>query len=539
MRFATLPLDEAEGTILAHRVVAPGLVLRKGTVLDAGAIERLRAAGVREVAAVRLEPGDVHEDEAAGRLAAALAGPHLRTDTPGTGRCSLYAGDAGLLLVDRVAVDALNTVDEGITLATLAPFAAVAAGEMVATVKIVPFAVRRAALAAAEAIARNQQPLRLAPYRPFAARLIQTVLPGTPEKILEKTVAVTRARLAAVRGRLLADDHCPHAVEPLAAAICDALAPDVDMLLIIGASATADRGDVIPTAIGRAGGRVLRFGIPVDPGNLLLYAECAGRPVLVLPGSARSPKESGEDLVLRRLAAGIAVAPDDLARLGVGGLLSEIPSRPQPRALRPGEPGEPQIAALVLAAGRSTRMGPENKLLLDIGGKPMVRRVVETLLASRARPILVVTGHERERVEAALAHLPVMFAYNPDYAQGLSTSLRAGLAAIPAECDGVLICLGDMPRLGASIVDRLIAAFAPEEGRSIVVPTCGGRRGHPVLFARAFFEAMARLSGDVGARSLIDAHPEAVAEVETEDLGVLLDVDTPDALAQLAEDSGV
>jgi molybdenum cofactor cytidylyltransferase len=535
VRFGTLPLEEAEGAILAHRVVAPGLLLRKGTRLDAAAVAQLRAAGVREVAAVRLEPGDVHEDEAAGRLAGALCRQHLRTDTPGTGRCSLYAVEAGLVVVDREAVDALNAVDEGITVATLPPFAAVSPDEMVATVKIVPFAVREVALAKAEAIARERRPLRLEPYRPFEARLIQTVLPGTPGKILEKTVAVTRTRLAAVRGRLLSDDRCPHAVEPLAAAIREALAQGADMLLVIGASATADRGDVIPAAIGRAGGRVLRFGMPVDPGNLLLYAECAGRPVLVLPGSARSPRESGEDLVLRRLAAGIAVEPVDIARMGVGGLLSEIPSRPQPRALRPGEPGEPRIAAMVLAAGRSTRMGPENKLLLEVGGKPMVRRVVETLLASRARPILVVTGHERERVESALAHLPVTFVHNPDYTQGLSTSLRAGIAAVPPDCDGVLVCLGDMPRLGAAIVDRLIGTFSPEEGRAIVVPTCDGRRGHPVLFGRAFFEAMRNLSGDVGARSLIDAHPEVLAEVETGDPGVLLDIDTPEALARLAE----
>lgn len=536
MRFGTLPVAEAEGAILAHRVIAPGLVLRKGTRLDADAVARLQAAGIREVAAVRLEPGDVHEDEAAGRLAGVLCGEHLRTDTPGTGRCSLYAREPGLLVVDRSAVDALNAVDEGIALATLAPFAAVSAGDMVATVKIVPFAIRGEALAAAEAVARDRRLLRLAPYRPYEARLIQTVLPGTPAKVLEKTVAVTRARLAATRGRLLSDDRCPHAIGPLADAIRDALAAGTDVLLVIGASATADRGDVVPVAIERAGGRVLRFGMPVDPGNLLVYAECDGHPVLVLPGSARSPRESGEDLVLRRLAAGIRVEPEDIARMGVGGLLSEIPSRPQPRALRPVEQEGRRIAALVLAAGRSTRMGSRNKLLVEVGGKPMVRRVVETLLASRARPILVVTGHERERIEAALAHLPVTFVHNPDHAQGLSTSLRAGIEALPEACDGVLVCLGDMPRLGAAIVDRLIDTFSPEEGRAIVVPTCAGRRGHPVLFGRAFFEAMRGLAGDVGARSLIDAHPEAVAEVETGDPGVLLDVDTPEALAMLQEE---
>lgn len=535
MRFVSLPPDAAEGAIVAHRLVADGVVVRKGERLDAERIARLRQAGVGAVTVALLDPADVHEDEAAQRLAAALCGEGLYTDQPGTGRTSLYANAPGLVLIDREGVDAVNAVHEGITLATPLPFAAVGRGDMVATVKIVPFAVPAEAISEAEALARARRPVRLAPFRPFDARLIQTILPGTPPKILDKTTAVTRDRLAGMCGRLLSDDRCPHEIGAITAAVVDALAQGFDMLLIIGASATADRGDVIPSAILRAGGSVLRFGMPVDPGNLLLLAEIGGRPLLVLPGSARSPRESGVDMVLRRFAAGMQVTPDDIARMGVGGLLSEIPSRPQPRAERPRAEEGPRIAALVLAAGRSTRMGIENKLLIDIGGKPMVRRVVEALAASPARPIIVVTGHQRERVEAALAGLPVTFVYNPQHAEGLSTSLRAGLEALPDDSDGVLVCLGDMPRLGAPLVERLIAAFAPSRGQSIIVPTCHGRRGNPVLFGRAFFEEMKRISGDIGARHLIGAYPEAVVEVETGDPAVLLDVDTPEALAALRE----
>ena len=531
MRFATLSLDEAEDALLVHRLAIDGLVLRKGERLDATRIAALRAAGIQAVTVVRLEPGDVHEDEAAGRLARALLGQDLRLDLPATGRCSLYAEKPGLVLIDREAVDALNAVDEGITLATLPPFAAVEAGDMVATVKIVPFAVCEGALRQAEAIARSRLPLRLAPFRPFDARLIQTLLPGTPPKILEKTTNVTRQRLQRLGGRLLSDHRCPHESPAIAAEVREAARQGFDLLLVVGASATSDRRDVVPAGLEAAGARILRFGMPVDPGNLLLLAELDGRPVLVLPGSARSPKESGVDLVLRRLAAGLTVTADDIARMGVGGLLSEIPSRPQPRALRPVAADERRVAALVLAAGRSTRMGPQNKLLIEIDGRPMVRRVVEALLASPARPILIVTGHERERVEAALRDLPVLFVYNPDFALGLATSLKAGIAALPESCDGVLICLGDMPRLAAPLVARLIAAFAPEQGQSIVVPTCGGQRGHPVLFGRAFFDSIRRLEGDIGARQLLSSYPEAVVEVETDDPAILLDIDTPETLA--------
>jgi len=533
VRFGEIPLEEAEGAILAHRLVLPDGTLKKGLRLNAGDVARLRACGIRSVVAAVLEPGDVLEDEAAFRIARALAGEHLLADEPFTGRANVLAERAGVLEVDAQALSSLNRIHESITVAAHRSFTALSAGELAATVKIIPFAAPEAAVALAERLAREVPVLRLYPFRPFDARLIQTVLPGTAPKLLEKTVETTRMRLSRLEGRLLSDNHCPHEVEALAEAVAEADSQGFDMLLILGASAVADRRDVAPAAIERVGGRIRRFGIPVDPGNLLLWAELADRPVLVLPGSARSPKLSGVDWMMERLAAGLEPTEAEIAAMGYGGLLGEIPSRPQPRELRPAPGTGHRVAAVVLAAGRSTRMGTANKLVAQIEGKPVVRHVVEALLASRARPVLVVTGHEGERVEAALCHLPVTFVHNPDHAAGMATSLRAGISAVPAECDGALLCLGDMPRLSAPVVDALIEVFHPEDGRAIVVPVFEGQRGHPVLFARAFFPELCALEGDVGARSVIAAHPEAVVEVRVDEPGVLVDVDTPEALRKL------
>jgi molybdenum cofactor cytidylyltransferase len=184
-------------------------------------------------------------------------------------------------------------------------------------------------------------------------------------------------------------------------------------------------------------------------------------------------------------------------------------------------------------------MGAINKLLIGIDGKPMVRRVVETALAAGARPVIAVTGHERDRIEAALSGLPVACVDNPDYAQGLSTSLKRGLAALPADIDGVLVCLGDMPLISAADIGRIVAAFDPREGREIIVPISGGKRGNPVLWGRRFFAEMRNLAGDTGAKHLIGVYPEAVAEVETETNGVLTDIDTPQALAALSKNAKI
>jgi len=269
----------------------------------------------------------------------------------------------------------------------------------------------------------------------------------------------------------------------------------------------------------------------VDPGNLLLVGEVSGRPVLGAPGCARSPKENGFDWVLMRLLAGLPVRRADIAGMGVGGLLMEIVTRPQPREEPPRPAVARNIAAVLLAAGQSRRMGGPNKLLEEVGGKPLVRRAAEAVLASRAGPLVVVTGHHRERVEAVLAGLPVRFVHNPDYAEGLSTSLRTGIAALPAEADAAIVCLGDMPRIDAALIDRMVAAFDPEKGALIVVPTAQGKRGNPVLWARRFFAELQALAGDVGARHLIGQHADAVAEVAADGGAVFADVDTPEALA--------
>jgi len=247
----------------------------------------------------------------------------------------------------------------------------------------------------------------------------------------------------------------------------------------------------------------------VDPGNLLMIGAAGTRPVLGAPGCARSPKENGFDWVLMRLLAGLPVKREDITRFGVGGLLMEIVTRPQPRE-EPLQTGR-SIAAVVLAAGRSSRMGGPNKLLAEIGGRPLVRIVVE----------------------AALAGLAVKFVHNKDYADGLGSSLKAGIAALPPEVDGAVICLGDMPQVDAVMIDRLIDAIEPDKGALVAVPTVDGKRGNPVVWSRRFFPDLMSVEGDIGARYLIGRYGEAVAEVPVSNIGVLADIDTPQALEAL------
>src|SRR5271169_1302570 len=491
MKFGAVMPNEAIGGTAVHTIRQGAMVLKKGTLIGPVESAALEAAGIKDIVVARLEAGDVSEDVAAADIAVAIAGESVHVDRAFTGRANLFARSAGVLVVDKDAIDHLNRIDE--------------------------------ALAAAP-----QPVVRVEPYRVRKVGIVSTLLPGLSPKVIDKTLKITAERLAPANATIIAERRVPHEQTALARAMGEVLKQGAELVIVFGASAIADRRDVIPAALEAIGGQIEHFGMPVDPGNLLLIGAAAGHPVLGAPGCARSPKENGFDWVLMRLLAGLAVPREDITGMGVGGLLMEIVTRPQPRD----EPLHPvrNVAALVLAAGRSSRMGGPNKLLAEIGGRPLVRIAVEEALASRARPVIVVTGHQRERVEAALGGLPVKFVHNPNFAEGLGTSLKAGIGALPAQSDGVVVCLGDMPQVDAPMVDRLVGALAPDKGALIAIPTIDGQRGNPVVWSRRFFSELMAVEGDVGARHLIGRYTEAVVDVPLTGTAALTDVDTPEAL---------
>jgi molybdenum cofactor cytidylyltransferase len=529
MKFGPVSPSEALGATAVHSIRKGAFVLKKGSVITAVDVDAMTTAGVSEVVVARLDASDITEDAAAGQIAAAAAGHKVKADRAFTGRCNLFAQAPGVLVVDKPAIDELNLIDESITFATLPAYKPVVEGEMIATVKIIPFAVDKALCDKALAVAEKPL-LRIAPYIVRNVGVVSTLLPGLSHKVIEKTLRITGDRLAPAGASIVADRRVPHDQAALATAIDELLRAGAELVIVFGASAIADRRDVIPSAIEAIGGRVEHFGMPVDPGNLMLIGHAQGRPVLGAPGCARSPKENGFDWILMRLLAGLPVSRSDITGMGVGGLLMEIVTRPQPREDAVMQEGK-NIAALVLAAGRSTRMGGSNKLLAEISGRPLVRIAVDQALASQAAPVVVVTGYQRDQVEAALQGLDIQVVHNPDYADGLSTSLRTGLNALRADVDGVVVLLADMPQVDATLIDRLIAAFDPGKGALAVVPTIEGKRGNPVLWSRRFFPDLMSVDGDIGARHLIGKYPEAFVELPVTGTGALADVDTREALS--------
>lgn len=529
MIFGHLPVHDAQGAILAHSIKHADGVFKKGRVLSPDDIRVLTKSGVTSVFAAKLSPDDIPEDEAAAAIARVIGAVGTVAQAPFTGRANLHAVTRGLAIIDAERVRALNRLHESLTLATVAPFAIVERREMVATVKVIPFAVPRAVLDQALEIIGDTPLLRVESFKGKRCGLIITQLPQTKPSIVVKSEEAIRERVTSLDGTVAEVRVTPHSISDVTAAIHDLKAKSCDPILIFGASAIVDRGDIIPSAVAAAGGRVIHLGMPVDPGNLMMFGAIGSVPVIGVPSCARSPKLNGFDWVLARVMAGVEVTGRDIMDMGAGGLLAEIPTRPSPREGKAKVQRAPRVTALVLAAGASSRMG-SNKLLADLGGMPMITRAVSAIRPA-VDAMTVVTGRDAPQIEAALGNQPVSFVHNPDYAEGLATSLRRGIESISDDTDAVLVMLGDMPRVDAAMVGKLVAAFNPAEHRSICIPVHNGQRGNPVLWGRQHLEALKSLKGDTGARQLFDQYADELVEVAMPDDAVLTDVDTPEALA--------
>ena len=529
MKFGPVAVSEAEGAILAHSTQAGKARLKKGLRLDADSISQLVESGVETVIVARLDEGDVDENEAAGRLADSFAGAGIEPAAPATGRVNLHATGPGLFRADKKLVDVFNAIDPSITYACLNDRSVVAEGDMVATIKIIPLAVPGAAVEEAAGLIAQEEFSRVKPFHPHRVGYVATTLPTLKPRVMDKTREMTAARLAAYGSEIVATAEARHETAALAVEL-ERIAPESEMIIVFGASAVTDADDVIPAGIRQAGGQVERVGMPVDPGNLLVNGELDGKPVLGAPGCARSPKENGFDWVLARILAGETPGDADIAAMGVGGLLMEIPTRPQPRVTKTAS--RPQGVGIVLmAAGRASRMGEGagHKLLAEFDGEPLIRRMAQRALASRAKITVAVTGYRAGDISVALDGIDLAIVENAEFASGMASSLKAGVKKLGDAVAGVMILLGDMPGLETAHIDRLIAAFEDNGGEAIIRAADGDHRGNPVILPARLTPEVMRLEGDVGARALIEQSGLPVTDI---DIGpaARIDVDTPDAV---------
>lgn len=334
MQFGELPIAEAEGHILAHKLFsAEGKrLLNKGHRLNATDVQTLNAHNIQSVTVAQLAPTDLHENVAAKLIGEAVAGEHVSVKAPGVGRANLTASVMGPVRINVPLLDRINNVDEGITIATVRDHSLIDSGTMVALVKIIPFGVAEDRVKDVVAMAQEFGPvMSIRPLEPCRVALLITGPTNLHTDLIAGFTEPVRARITALGSSLEEVTACEHNMQDIATAIQTLAHNNYDLITIAGYSAVMDRGDVVPSALKLAEGSLAHFGVPVDPGSLMMLGYIDTLPVLGLPGCVKSPKFSVIDMVLPRLLSGERLTRADLVMMGHGGLLPDIKQRPMPR----------------------------------------------------------------------------------------------------------------------------------------------------------------------------------------------------------------
>lgn len=527
MKFETRPTADSEGWQLAHSVPLGGKKLKKTHLISTQDIHELIQQDITSLQVFKLEEGDISEDDAAMQAAHAICGENLSVSQAGNGRANLVAATNGVFCTG-VAIDQLNQIDDAFSVASLSENTAVFKGQLVATIKLIPYGLKASILDKIP----DRQTAYVRAYQPYSGALITT-----DPNFNSKVESITRQRVNRTGGQLEIVEQCAHHEMQLSELLISMCERRYDIILLLGASAISDTRDVMPAGVVRAGGTITKLGLPTDPGNLLMLAELNGIPIIGLPGCAKSPALNGLDWVLERFAAGLPIDHTSLTKMGVGGLLKEPKGRAvkrfaEPKSQQPtNQKNTCNISVAILAAGQSNRSGASHKLLTKLNGVTVISKTVDVVSSCFDQPPTVVTGHNADEVTQALNGQLCSTSYNEHYADGMGTSLSHAVQEITADNDWLLVCLGDMPFVSEKTFE-LIKSAAKNTSASVIIPTFHGKRGHPVLWHKQHFVALSALSGDVGGKMILQSEGATILEIPTEDPGILIDLDTPEMLNQ-------
>ena len=534
MKFKEVKTSNALGMILGHSIKTKTQKFKKGQKINKTDISVLKENKIYKFFAAEFEENDIHENDAAELIANSVKGKNTTTKKPFTGRCNIYSDYDGVVLINESSINSINYVDESITIATLLPYALVQKGQMIATIKIIPFATSKSSVKKCIEICKNNFPvIKVAPLKNYNIGLLLTSFKNEDNNILNKTIKVIKSRIESLGSKIKIQLTCNHDELSISKGIKNLLENKCSPILINGASAIVDNNDVIPLAIRMAGGFIIHYGMPVDPGNLLLIGKYQQTYIIGLPGCAKSPRLNGFDWMLWRVLADLPIESKDIQSLGVGGLLKEIDSRPQLREDSINKNfTRKKVGAIILAAGKSERMYGKNKLLEKVNEETLLKRIIDETLQTSVDDIIVVLGHESKIVQNSLRNLPVNFAKNENYENGISSSIKTGINSLQADIDGAIIILADMPKINCQHIDKIIKSYFASNNQSIFVPVHKGKKGNPVLLDKSHFEEIKNLTGDIGAREIISFNKHKVKEIKINDTAIFFDIDTEDELKE-------
>ena len=525
MYFGDINVKDSLDCILAHTIVINKKKFSKGTIITEIDKNYFINNKIRTIVCAKLDKNDFHEDKAANIIAETFHNNSIATEKAYTGRANILANKSGLLVIDEEKIRKFNKISDDITIATLNNNSTVKKGEMIATIKIISFAVKDSFIKKIKNTIYKKA-ISINPYIHKKCALILTHHKNKNEKLNSISERRVNERLKNLNCSLDITSYCEHDTKEISKKINIILKKKIDLIMILGSSAIVDIKDKIPEAINFSKGKIIRFGMPVDPGNLLLLGKIKNTHVIGLPGCARSPSLNGFDWVLEKVISGTNITKLNISNMGVGGLLKTL----NIRAKSEKESKSYNITNIILAAGQSKRMREMNKLLIKIDNQTMIEKIVDISLKSTANNTIVVLGYENGVLQKLLENKKITTIVNKEYLKGQSSSLQLGISALPEDCDAALIMLGDMPNINSRLINQLIENYNPNDNKSIIIPTYKNKKGNPVLIDREFFPDILSIKGDKGAKDIIKANKKYIKELPQKNSTIVEDIDTKDDL---------
>ena len=517
---------ETLGDILAHSIFLKVGRIRKGKIISQEDINLMLQDGIENIYVGEFDNDDLDENYASKKIAEAICVDGVTRSPTYSGKTNITSKYDGLIEIDKEKVFELNRLSTNIAVSTLNNHDIVYNGDHILSVKIISYAINKADLEKIINFLNTNKIIQLKPFKSLKFGVIYTESVNEKKNIIEKTKKSIKSRVSDYNSTIMDEIIVKHDIEAIKLALEKQLTMDIDCLLFFLSSSVADVSDILPSIISEFGGKITSYGMPLDPGNLTLSGYINNHKILVAAGSARSDALNGLDWHLNSLHAGIEIDQDIIDSLGVGGLLKDIDFAVRRKRISKNiNTKKANIAAIVLSAGESKRMGEDNKLLLKVNGKTIIANYIENISKSNVSEILVVTGHQSDLIQGELEKYDVNFIYNPDYKDGMSTSLRAGINALSTNIDAAMICLPDMPLIGIYEINKLIDYYNPKIGNEICIATSNEQRGNPVLWDKKYFNELSDIKGDKGGRHLLSQYEEKSVEVNLGE-AVSFDVDT-------------
>lgn len=543
MKYGEFKINQSEGVILCSDIALGGFFLPKGHKVTQEDIALFKGFDIYSIFGVLFEDGDVDFKVAQQQIAAQICGSGLGFANDADGICRIVAGYDGVFVADDIRLDKFNGFNDKVVLNVIKPYTAVKSGEVVAELEVVaPLIEEKDVDDIIFRLSGNENLLSVSKIKEKKAVLLYPHLLNDEAENKHFTSVVMKlvTNLADVGLVFEREVSSRYNKDAVADSLFDAYALGADVVFVLSPLKSVGRHDVIASAVSAAVDEIVNFSVPVVSASELILAQKDETKVIVIPFAYDTIDSSETDRLIKRAVFSEYLSEAMFVRKHAGHIFKGIAvdEKMQKRLIMPkgqSAADKADIGIVVLAAGQGRRAGLNKLMTEGKNGEPLFLKAVYAAIASKARPVFVVTGYRHEELEEWLEKLDVNVLYNPSYTTGIRTSIAMGLKSVPSSCDGAILLPADMPGVEASDLNKLITKFDKTADKQLCVLTHKGVKSNPVLWSKSLYDKADIVPENAAMRAVFVEHADYTKAIEIKDAKKLRDVNFPNDVEEFKQ----